>query len=69
MYPAKRLVTLPDKRPIKSEFSRTSQMRRTEICSVRNRKCLEDTPRKPLNYATDEEHLERLGEEWDEHSR
>jgi hypothetical protein len=49
-------------------FSHTSQLGRTEIGSVRNRKGLKDTPRKPLNYATDEEHLERLGEEGDEHS-
>jgi hypothetical protein len=44
---------------------RTSEMRRAEIRSIRDRKRLEDTPWKTLNDATNEEHLQSRREEWD----
>jgi hypothetical protein len=38
-------------------------MCRTQICSIRDRKCLKHTPGKTLNNSTNEEHLEASGEE------
>jgi len=44
----------------------SSEMHRAEIRSIRDRKCLEDTPWKTLDNTSDKEHLQSCREERDE---
>jgi hypothetical protein len=46
-------------------FIRTSEMCGAEVRSIRDGQRLEDTPWQTLDDATDKEHLQTRGKEWD----
>lgn len=51
---------------IRAFGSHTSELHGTKIRSIRDGKCLENTPRETLDDTTDKEHFQTSREEWNE---